>query len=178
MFWQGLSDGADDRTFLIADGRRYSYNDVFGLGDALFSKADRAIVLILCDRSPETVAAYLGALRKGLVPMFSRGRDFALDDELSVDIDRVQAFAESNRDNRIFIFGFTSIVWLNFVQMLRRQNVRLNLSNSFLLHGGGWKKLADQKISDAMFKDEVREWTGCSDIRNYYGMNPNVLTPV
>ncbi|MBA8832427.1 MULTISPECIES: LuxE/PaaK family acyltransferase [Rhizobium] len=102
--------------------------------------------------------------------MFSRGRDFALDDELSVDIDRVQAFAESNRDNRIFIFGFTSIIWLNFVQMLRRQNVRLNLSNSFLLHGGGWKKLADQNISDAMFKDEVREWTGCTDIRNYYGM--------
>ncbi|TBZ80791.1 AMP-binding protein [Rhizobium leguminosarum] len=73
MFWQGLSDGADDRTFLIADGRRYSYNDVFELGDALFSKADRAIVLILCDRSPEAVAAYLGALRKGLVPMLVDG---------------------------------------------------------------------------------------------------------
>lgn len=102
--------------------------------------------------------------------LFSRGRDFALDDRLEVDIDRVQTFAEANRGGRIFMFGFTFVVWQNFVQGLKRRGVRLDLSNAFLLHGGGWKKVADQNISNERFMAEIREWTGCTDVRNYYGM--------
>ncbi len=102
--------------------------------------------------------------------LFSRGREFALNDLFAVDVERVQAFVEANRGQRIFIFGFTFVVWQNFVAQLKRMNVRLDLSNSFLLHGGGWKKLADQNISNERFKAEVQEWTGCKDVRNYYGM--------
>jgi long-chain acyl-CoA synthetase len=69
MFWESLSDGRDERTFIVDDGRRFAYNEIFGLGDDLFSELPREIVLILCDRSHEVVAAYLGALRNGLVPM-------------------------------------------------------------------------------------------------------------
>ncbi|CAP56944.1 LuxE/PaaK family acyltransferase [Gluconacetobacter diazotrophicus] len=102
--------------------------------------------------------------------LFSRGQGFALDDEFQIDIDHVQAFIEQNRGRRIFMFGFTFVVWQHFIQELKRQNVRLDLSDAFLLHGGGWKKLADQNISNERFKAEVQEWTGCGDIRNYYGM--------
>jgi hypothetical protein len=102
--------------------------------------------------------------------LLSRGRDFALDDQFLVDIDRILAFVEANRGQRIFLFGFTFVVWQNFVAELKRMNVRLELSNSFLLHGGGWKKLADQNISNEHFKAEILAWTGCSDVRNYYGM--------
>jgi hypothetical protein len=102
--------------------------------------------------------------------LFSRGRDFALDDRFAVDVNRIMAFVEANRGRRIFLFGFTFVVWQNFVAELKRMNVRLDLSDSFLLHGGGWKKLADQNISSERFKAEVLEWTGCSDVRNYYGM--------
>src|SRR5882762_5532886 len=69
MFWESLSDGRDERTFIVEDGRRFAYNEVFGLGDDLFSELPREVVLILCDRSHEVVTAYLGALRNGLVPM-------------------------------------------------------------------------------------------------------------
>lgn len=102
--------------------------------------------------------------------LFSRGRDFALDDRFGVDVDRIMAFVEANRNGRIFLFGFTFVVWQNFVAELKRMNLRLDLSNAFLLHGGGWKKLADQNISTERFKAEILEWTGCSDVRNYYGM--------
>jgi hypothetical protein len=101
---------------------------------------------------------------------FARGREFALDDRLEVDVDRVQRFAQAHRGGRIFMFGFTFVVWQNFVQGLKRRRVRLDLPNAFLLHGGGWKKLADQNISSERFTAEVREWTGCTDVRNYYGM--------
>jgi hypothetical protein len=102
--------------------------------------------------------------------LFSRGREFALDDQLEVDVHRVQAFAKANRAGRIFMFGFTFVVWQSFVQGLKQRGVRLDLSNAFLLHGGGWKKLADQNISNERFMAEIREWTGCTDVRNYYGM--------
>lgn len=101
---------------------------------------------------------------------FARGREFALDDRLEVDVDRVQRFAQAHRHGRIFMFGFTFVVWQNFVQGLKRRGVRLDVPNAFLLHGGGWKKLADQNISSERFMAETREWTGCTDVRNYYGM--------
>jgi hypothetical protein len=102
--------------------------------------------------------------------LFSRGRDFALDDRLEIDVDRVQAFVDANRGSRIFMFGFTFVVWQSFVQGLKRRGVRLDLADAFLLHGGGWKKLADHNISNERFKAEIGEWTGCRDVRNYYGM--------
>lgn len=73
MFWQSRSGGDDDRIFLIDSGERYTYADVFRKGDLLFSDADRSVVMILCDRSCAFVAAYLGALRRGLVPMLVDG---------------------------------------------------------------------------------------------------------
>ncbi|MFT8675140.1 MAG: long-chain fatty acid--CoA ligase [Acetobacter sp.] len=102
--------------------------------------------------------------------LFSKGRSFALDNQLELAIDRILAFIEANSGTRIFMFGFTFVIWQYFVQELKRLKVRLPLSNAFLLHGGGWKKLAEQNISNERFKAEVQEWTGCSDIRNYYGM--------
>lgn len=102
--------------------------------------------------------------------LFSRGREFALNDDLSLDIERVQAFAEQNRETGIFIFGFTFLIWQNFIGALKAANVKLDLSNAFLLHGGGWKKLEEQKVSNDIFKAQVKEWTGCTNVRNYYGM--------
>lgn len=102
--------------------------------------------------------------------LFSKGREFALDDDLGLDIDRITAFLEQNRNTRIFVFGFTSLIWQNLVQPLQRKNVKIDLSNAFILHGGGWKKLEDQKVSSAVFRDTIREWTGCTAVHNYYGM--------
>ena len=39
-----------------------------------------------------------------------------------------------------------------------------------LVHGGGWKKLADQHISTERFKQELRETCGLTRVHNYYGM--------
>jgi hypothetical protein len=102
--------------------------------------------------------------------LFSRGRDFALKDDLSLDIDRVTEFVDCHRGERIFIFGFTFLIWQRFIEALRESNTKLDLSNAFLLHGGGWKKLEDQQVSNEIFKEAIFEWTGCADVRNYYGM--------
>ncbi|WP_443645015.1 LuxE/PaaK family acyltransferase [Candidatus Ponderosibacter sp. Uisw_141_02] len=102
--------------------------------------------------------------------MFSRGQCFALDDDMEVDFPAVKAFLRKYEGTKIFIFGFTSIVWSKFIQTLAKQTEALDLSNAFLLHGGGWKKLESEKISNDMFKEKIRQMTECEQVHNYYGM--------
>lgn len=102
--------------------------------------------------------------------MFSRGRCFALNDDMRPDFDRVRAFLASNVDKRIFVFGFTFLIWNAFIQELQRRGDVLCLENSFFLHGGGWKKLEAERVSNAEFKSAIRLSTSCRSVHNYYGM--------
>ena len=102
--------------------------------------------------------------------MFSRGQCFALDDDMEFDFSSVQAFLDMHKGLKIFIFGFTSLVWLNFIQALVSKRKTLDLSNAFLLHGGGWKKLEAEQVSNDGFKEKILQLTGCQSVHNYYGM--------
>ena len=102
--------------------------------------------------------------------LFSRSRTFLLNEDMSINFDVLDNFLESNKDKRTFIFGFTYLVWRFFIEGLKQSNYRIDLTNSFLLHGGGWKKLEEEKVNDEIFKDEIRMVTGCNNVRNYYGM--------
>lgn len=102
--------------------------------------------------------------------IFSRGREFALNDDLEIDVNRVRDFLEKFSGKRIFIFGFTFIVWEKFIQKIEELNLKFDFSNSFLVHGGGWKKLENKKVSSAVFKDRLSDVVGCQSVHNYYGM--------
>jgi phenylacetate-coenzyme A ligase PaaK-like adenylate-forming protein len=102
--------------------------------------------------------------------IMARDRCFALDDDMSLNIPRVTEFLQQYDSKRIFIFGFTFLVWQAFCGALRAQNQKLPLEQAFLLHGGGWKKLESEKVSNPQFKAAIAAWTGCADVRNYYGM--------
>ena len=102
--------------------------------------------------------------------MFSRGRCFALDQDMQPDFDAINEFLVANSGKTIFIFGFTSVVWANFMMELQGTGQKLDLENAFLLHGGGWKKLESERVSNDSFKARIRDLTGCTSVHNYYGM--------
>ena len=102
--------------------------------------------------------------------IFGRKRIFALDDDNNLDIDGVKKFIKENQDQTFFIFGFTFMIWEYFIKKLKVINEEINLSNSFVLHGGGWKKLENEKVSNEIFKETIVKTVGCSNVRNYYGM--------
>ena len=102
--------------------------------------------------------------------IFGRDKFFALDDEMKLDIDGLSAFLEKHKGERILIFGFTFMIWQHFCEVLRENGCRPDLSQAVMIHGGGWKKLADKKISHDTFHSVLNEVCGISSIHDYYGM--------
>lgn len=102
--------------------------------------------------------------------MFARDRVFALDEHMELDREGLEAFLEKHGGEDIFLFGFTFMIWQHFVARLRETGYHPDLSRGVLVHGGGWKKLADQQISTERFKRELRETCGLTRVHNYYGM--------
>jgi long-chain acyl-CoA synthetase len=59
----------DKNTFLLTNEETLTYEEVFFIGDQLFSDQKKEVVLILCDKDVDTIAAYVGALRNNKVPL-------------------------------------------------------------------------------------------------------------
>ena len=102
--------------------------------------------------------------------MFSTDRVYALDDTMSLDRAGIEAFLDKHAGENLLVFGFTSIVWQHFVKELARTGFRPDLSRGTMVHGGGWKRLRDQAVSAAAFKDTLRELCGIARVHDYYGM--------
>jgi hypothetical protein len=86
------------------------------------------------------------------------------------DWDGIDAFLARHRGERIFLFGFTFILWQHLLRSAEREGRRLDFGDSVLIHGGGWKKLEESKVSNAEFKERLRHNLGIRSIHNYYGM--------
>jgi hypothetical protein len=106
----------------------------------------------------------------GLVGMmnFGRNHSYVLDANMELDIDAVSNFVNQFGHEPFLIFGFTFVVWQNFLLRLAGQNV--NLSNGILVHTGGWKKLQEQSVSGEEFRRRFYMETALSKIYNFYGL--------
>jgi len=102
--------------------------------------------------------------------IFAKGQTFALDDDLRLDMDALEAFVEKHGDGPVLVFGFTSIVYKHFVEALADRGLVLSLDQGILIHGGGWKKLQDIAVDNVTFKQRLLDITGIPRVHNYYGM--------
>lgn len=102
--------------------------------------------------------------------MFGRDRLYALDEDMRLDVEGMKAFLAEHEGEDLFLFGFTFMIWQHFCAELRRVGYHPDLSRGVLVHGGGWKKLADQRISAEQFKRELLETCGIRRVHDYYGM--------
>ena len=102
--------------------------------------------------------------------MFGRDVEFALDDDMSLNLDRVREFVRKYKDENILIFGFTFIVWKHFVEELERLDTKVNISNGILIHGGGWKQIESQSVSNEEYKKRLLNVANIKKVHNYYGM--------
>ncbi len=95
---------------------------------------------------------------------------YALNDDMSLNLDVFNEFMEKYSGQRIIIFGFTFIVWQHFYKQLLQLDKKYDLSEAFLMTGGGWKKLESDKVSRQEFKDSFTKLCGIKHFLDHYGM--------
>ena len=102
--------------------------------------------------------------------MFGRDHCYALNEDLSLNTQAVVDFFDKYQQTPVLIFGFTYIVWQYFINALKQKNITAQFSHASLFHGGGWKKLQAQAVSNKVFKAQITQQLGQVSIHDYYGM--------
>lgn len=140
---------------------------------------NKRLPMLIID-SPVTGQARAGinARAAGVQGLSFLGRDhtYALDEQMQLNLDAIRVFADNYQGQPVLLFGFTFMVWLHFIQALKQQGQTLSLPHGILLHSGGWKKLVEQQVTNAVFKEAVGEATGIQKVHNFYGMAEQVGT--
>jgi phenylacetate-coenzyme A ligase PaaK-like adenylate-forming protein len=101
---------------------------------------------------------------------FGRNHTYALDNEMQINHDAIDAFCEKFKHQKKIVFGFTFMVWKYFIQSLEAMGKGIDLQDSILFHSGGWKKLQQEAVDNNTFKSKTTQITGIKHIHNFYGM--------
>lgn len=105
--------------------------------------------------------------------IFGSKKIYALDEDMKLDVDGITAFLEQHKGQKIFLFGFTFMIWQHFykeLERLKKEGISFDLSQGILIHGGGWKKLQNEAVSPKEFHDRLNNVCGLNSIHDYYGM--------
>lgn len=102
--------------------------------------------------------------------IFASKRFFALNEDMSLNIDGLKQFLDENKEKTVIFFGFTFIIYQHFYQELVKTEEIFDFSNSLLIHGGGWKKLISEAIDNNLFKNKLNSVCKLNRVHDYYGM--------
>lgn len=102
--------------------------------------------------------------------MFGRDKVFALDSQMRLDLEALDAFLDKHSGQSVLVFGFTFMIWEYFYKALHDAARIVDLQHGVLLHGGGWKRLASEAVSAQDFRSGLQEVSGLKRVHDYYGM--------
>ena len=118
--------------------------------------------------SKESMSAK-GAAIKGFSQLCNN-KYFLLDNNNKINISILKDYLKKNQNKEFVIFGFTSSIWLNLIKEAKRKKIKLKKNQGILVHGGGWKKMHNERIDNDKFKNAVKSLLGLKQVYNYYGM--------
>jgi hypothetical protein len=101
--------------------------------------------------------------------VFSSKTTYALNDDLSLNVQKVESFLEENKNQNYFIFGFTFLLYTTFFQNNKPLH-SFDFSGATVIHGGGWKKLLNFGVTNQDLKRFFLNSYSIKEIRNYYGL--------
>ncbi|GHV45752.1 acyl-protein synthetase [Spirochaetia bacterium] len=104
--------------------------------------------------------------------LFGSKKMYVFDDDMNLDVSQLQQFLTEHKENPVFMFGFTFMIWQYFYKELKKTGYRPDLSRAILIHGGGWKKLIAESVEPEIFKHSLYDVCGIlpQNIHDYYGM--------
>jgi hypothetical protein len=139
-----------------------------------FLGTKRVPMLILDSSAVVKNRAMFSARGAGILgfSMFGSKRQYALDENMELDIEGMKRFLSEHECETIFMFGFTFMVWQHFYKKLLESGYHPDLSKGILIHGGGWKKLTNERVSAEEYKKRLNSVCGIlpENVHDYYGM--------
>lgn len=102
--------------------------------------------------------------------IFASDRIFAFDDDMNLDMVAIRAFLAKHSGKTVLLFGFTFMIWQYFYKKMKDLGEAPLFEDAILIHGGGWKKLQQESVEPAVFKEELKRICGISRAFDYYGM--------
>lgn len=102
--------------------------------------------------------------------LFGKDITYALNDDLSINYQAIADFHKKYKNSKILIFGFTYILYKNFLKQLSSKSQYSFHKESIVIHGGGWKKMHEASITNLKFKRLVKKNIGINNVHNYYGL--------
>jgi phenylacetate-coenzyme A ligase PaaK-like adenylate-forming protein len=121
---------------------------------------------VLKDRKSFTAR---GAAIIGL-QIVSRDTVYCLNEDMSLNVEALEKFMDKYAGQRFIIFGFTFMVWQHFYKELLKLDRKFDMSEAFLMTGGGWKKLESEAVSRERFKSSMKEACNITHFLDHYGM--------
>jgi hypothetical protein len=120
-----------------------------------------------------------GAAIRGLSPFASSTEyccDLDAEGNLVLNENTVNDFAKSHKGQNVLLYGFTSLLWKHLIEPFYDRNISLSLTNAFVLHSGGWKKMVEAAVSKDTFIEKTAAVVGCpkENIIDFYGMVENL----
>lgn len=121
---------------------------------------------VLTDRGSFSArgAGILGLMQFGRKPIY------ALRPDMSLDVERVDAYLAEHAGQPVLFFGFTFMAWQHAISVLEHAGRRLLPNGGVLVHSGGWKKLESARVSAQAFAKGARDSLGVARVLNFYGM--------
>lgn len=102
--------------------------------------------------------------------LFGYDHCYALNEDMTINQQRVSQFFDKYQGQKVFIFGFTYMIWQYFLEQALKLPRKIDGSQVVLLHSGGWKKLQDKAVSNETFKAKAKQVFGKAQVHNFYGM--------
>jgi len=145
------------------------------LADSLGNR--RRIFLVLDHEGINRPALQFSARTAGVrgLSLFSKKTYYLLTGENGNLRPNLPVLAELRREHageEAYAFGFTYIIWTQFLRMLPPSEKGLPLKDTIVFHSGGWKRLRDEKVSREVFSRAVAEAFGTEErkVIDFYGM--------
>ena len=129
--------------------------------------------MLIIDQNPKIFDRTIFNARMAAIygfSIFGKNHTYLLDKEGNINYEILNDFLSKYGKEKFFIFGFTSLVYENLIQKLSKKILKFNFKNGILLHGGGWKKMENIKITNKIFKQELFNNIRLKNVYNYYGL--------
>ena len=133
----------------------------------------KRLPMLIIDKNPKNISkselsAKLAAING--FSIFGREHLYLLDEKGEIDYLNLNIFLGKYSSSNFLIFGFTSIVFETLFTKINQAKLKNNFKNGILIHGGGWKKMENIKVSNFIFKKKLFDKINLKNIYNYYGL--------